>query len=299
MEAAIMALPTVARSILTKTQYFLSRKSWFIYKSQSFAIEDRGLLLPVSGGVGMDMIGEGEHSLSDIIRWTYARRRGAFIDIGANVGRVLVHMARYDRSIPYIAFEPQLKAANHCASIIALNGLSATHSVLPIGLSDCPRSATFYTSSDTDVCGTINVAVRAEEQFTLRSHIALGRGDDYLADVPEIAFMKIDAEGAEVGVLKGLRRTLEKHLPIISFEVLPIHMSWEAHRTHLTEPRKKHAREIRDVLESHGYVIGTLHDSTFRPGANLEESRYDAYDFVAAHPTTLHAVSAKGEMASA
>src|SRR3974390_192980 len=151
--------------IFERIQFAAATRSWKLYQSQSFVVDDRGLRIPVSNGVGLDMIGEGRHPLMDVVEWTYARKRGTFIDIGANVGRVLVALARFDRSIPYIGFEPQLKGAAHIDTIIRVNGLLQTHSILPIGLGDTPRTATLLSNSDSDVSATINVDTRPEEQF--------------------------------------------------------------------------------------------------------------------------------------
>jgi FkbM family methyltransferase len=283
---------TAVTDLFRRAQHIAAKKSWFLYQSQSFTVEDRGVVMPVANGVGLDMIGEGPQELAKLIEWTYSQRQGAFVDIGANVGRVLLHMVRYHRSVPYIGFDPQLQAAHHCFRIIRANNLSHTHCILPIGLSDSPGKATFFTNDDTDTSGTINVETRPAEHYQLRSQIALGRGDDYLSDVPEIAFVKVDAEGAEVAILRGLQRTIAKHLPVIAFEVLPIaelesgrplSEAWHRKRHEMAAARRAHAREMREILESHGYTIGTF-DTEFRPGAQLESSHYEGFDFVAVHP---------------
>jgi FkbM family methyltransferase len=267
-------------------QHFAATKSWFIGQTQRFTINDRGVVLPVANGIGLDLIGEQPHDLAGLIQWTYARRRGAFIDVGANVGRVLVQLIRFDRAISYVGFEPQPAPAYHCSEIIRLNDLSMTHALLPVGLSDRSGIATFYRNGEDDVSGTIDTSTRVAEGFRFRTQIAVGRGDDYLTDIPDIALLKIDVEGAEIPALRGLERTIRKHLPVIAFEVTPWSHLDTSRYHQLIAAREQHARSIRAEIEAYGYVIGTF-DSSFRPGADLASSNCEAYDFLAVHPTTM------------
>jgi hypothetical protein len=74
--------------------------------------------------------------------------------------------------------------------------------------------------------------------------------DDYLDRHPlsRLDAVKIDVEGAEVRVLRGARRTVERFRPVIVFEVCPM---WLARSGTSVE-------ELFSVVEEPGYTIHEL-----------------------------------------
>ncbi len=48
--------------------------------------------------------------------------------------------------------------------------------------------------------------------------VSVRRLDDIIEPGTHVDFIKIDVEGAELGVLKGAKNTLKKHKPIVVFE---------------------------------------------------------------------------------
>ena len=108
----------IASGLFRSAQLLAVRRSWSIYQSQNLVVEDRGLRIPVSCGIGLDLIGAKEVDVFAAIRWVLERRRGTVVDVGANIGRVLIALARTDRTIPYTGIEPQLDAARSIASSV-------------------------------------------------------------------------------------------------------------------------------------------------------------------------------------
>jgi FkbM family methyltransferase len=272
-------------------QALISKRSFSFYQTQNFVVEDRAIRLPVANGIGIDLIGEGKHSLSDLIAWVYDRRTGAFIDVGANVGRVLVALLRYDRSIPYVGFDPMIACARHVDAIIRENGLTDSHSILPVGLSDKSCSKEMFFDSVDDVSATAVSDARPARLYRTKCRIALGVGDDYLSQIPTVAFIKIDAEGSEPRVLRGLQKTITQHKPVICFEVLPIkelergtHPLFDIdddEKRRLLTVRKNLAEEIKAVLDSYDYEVVKFAEGKMIPGADLAGSSISDYDFVA------------------
>jgi FkbM family methyltransferase len=84
----------------------------------------------------------------------------------------------------------------------------------------------------------------ATETLTVRCE----RLDDALAEGVRPAFLKIDVEGAEAHVLRGARRVLREHRPLVAFE----HGSGSA-EYHGTGPDDLHG-----LLEELGYAIWGL-----------------------------------------
>jgi hypothetical protein len=45
--------------------------------------------------------------------------------------------------------------------------------------------------------------------------------DDYLPDVKNLSLLKCDIEGADLFAMRGARKTLEKHKPVVVIEITP------------------------------------------------------------------------------
>ncbi len=149
---------------------------------------------------------------------------GIFVDVGANTGyfTVLAALRVGERGHVY-AFEPNPAVRHHLQGQVEVNGLTASVTISDVALADC----------DTDA-GRLFLSCREENSGLSSLDPApdrLARGDLSLdATVPvrlrtfdtaeavrglcRIDLMKIDVEGAEERVLRGMRHTLERCRPI-------------------------------------------------------------------------------------
>nr|WP_217900426.1 FkbM family methyltransferase [Halorubrum sp. Ea1] len=141
-----------------------------------------------------------------------------FYDIGANVGTYTCFAAAELGPGRMVAFEPEPENADHLRENLELNDLDAE--IIQIAL------------SDTD--GTIDLALTGDEAGEGEHAIATGntertlevdtaRGDSLLEDreLPKPTVLKIDVEGAELSVLRGLRETLRQNCRLVYVEVHP------------------------------------------------------------------------------
>jgi FkbM family methyltransferase len=154
-----------------------------------------------------------EHSLHVVLA-AVLRHDSSAVDVGANEGAVLDSIVRLAPDGRHIAFEPipQLFAElvrrfpNVDVRRAALSDTAGTTSFAHVigapaysGLrqrGDLPPSAS----------GVQQIEVSTE------------RLDDILADGPIPSLLKIDVEGAELGVLLGGVETLQRHRPFVLFE---------------------------------------------------------------------------------
>lgn len=143
---------------------------------------------------------------------------GTLIDIGANVGLISILLA--DKIQHALLFEPNTVAAARARENIVLNRLA--FEVHEIALSDQNGTVSF------EDLGGANPCNRVVAQGTTNTPIVTvpcSRLDDYLAQRPTpvapITVVKIDVEGHENSVLRGMTRTLSEQRPrIIMFEYL-------------------------------------------------------------------------------
>ena len=143
---------------------------------------------------------------------------GTLIDVGANVGLVSLLLA--DKVEHAILFEPNPKVIERAQYNLRLNRLP--FEVVPEALSD--ESGTIeFENADTEMScnrvvdgfatskATIRVRRTSFDQF-LREH----RGD-----MPRICAVKIDVEGHENSVLRGMKGFLQEQRPrLVMFEYL-------------------------------------------------------------------------------
>jgi FkbM family methyltransferase len=137
---------------------------------------------------------------------------GSAIDVGAHEGTVLRHLVKYSRG-PHWAFEPiPLFAARLQRSFPDVM-------VEPIALSDSNGQAEFHFLPGAAAYSSLLERTRIEnDQIVKRVTVQVRALDDYLPPDVNIAFLKIDVEGAEASVLRGARLLLRRCQPVTVFE---------------------------------------------------------------------------------
>ena len=142
------------------------------------------------------------------------RGEGCCIDVGANVGSHALFLAGHASSV--IAFEPLPALAEQICTRVAANGLRNVE-VVQVGLGDIAEDLPFFASTDANQ-GTGTFVPGVFERPAQVLHVQ--PGDELLAERgdPPVVLAKIDVEGFEPDVLRGLRGTLDRCRPIVFFE---------------------------------------------------------------------------------
>ncbi len=163
--------------------------------------------------------------------------QGTLIDVGANVGLVTLLLA--DRVQHAVLFEPNPMAAERARANLELNGLR--FEVHEIALSDTTGTVDFEDEGGVSSCNRTVVGFS-----TLGAHAHASRVCNWIdswrttcAPYP-ISVVKIDVEGHENSVLRGMMECLRRHRPrVVMFEYLQ--------RTNL--------RETISLFEAAGYTV--------------------------------------------
>ncbi|MGB4107261.1 MAG: FkbM family methyltransferase [Alphaproteobacteria bacterium] len=139
-------------------------------------------------------------------------REAVYVDIGANTGLHMLAVA----GVSDIAhgFEPWEKVRLHAERNIAVNNLLHLH-LYPFGLSEKDAELPFRLPKG-DNLGTgmfLKEGAKADIAFEVRE------GDRFFMEKDiRPAVIKIDVEGHEKKVLKGLSSTIKKYRPFVIFE---------------------------------------------------------------------------------
>jgi FkbM family methyltransferase len=135
---------------------------------------------------------------------------GTFVDIGANVGNHSVYAAKVLKADKVIAFEPNPLAADLFEINSALNDCRGCLSLYRVGLSDSDGTA--RPTPEANNLGGTRLERDPEGSLPIRC------GDDFLKE-EDLGFIKVDVEGSELSVLRGLSETIARSRPPLFAEV--------------------------------------------------------------------------------
>lgn len=157
------------------------------------------------------------HFMEDTLR-ALADTQGVFVDVGANVGQHSLFMSRIAAQV--IAFEPYKPVRLRLLHQMNLNNINNI-AVYAAGLSDCSNTLPFYAPVGS------NAGIGSfDHKSTTKGNIPIGdleivKGDDHFEQHKpgRLDVLKIDVEGFEKAVIKGLKSTLETYRPVVVCEM--------------------------------------------------------------------------------
>lgn len=170
-----------------------------------------------------------------------------FYDIGANVGTYTCFAASKLGPGQTVAFEPEPRNVARLQQNLDLNRLDAE--ILEVALTDTDGTVHLELSGDEVGEGEHAIAASGGENTIT---VDAARGDSVIDDrgLRPPTVLKIDVEGAELDVLRGMRETLREHCRLVYVEV---HVD-ELERYGGTDP------ELRTLLEDLGFEVTEIGD---------------------------------------
>ena len=163
------------------------------------------------------------------------------VDIGANFGYHTFRMARAVGSTgKVIAIEPTAWAFDKLQRNLALNSMKNIHPI-KVALGDRDQGPTeIRLRSSYRLDGSDLSRSEIIPMYTLDSLIRS-------SGIDRVDFVKMDVDGLEGKVIRGARKTIEKHLPTIFFEITP-----SAMRANGDDPA-----DLISILTNLGYSLQT------------------------------------------
>lgn len=145
------------------------------------------------------------------------------LDIGAHIGLMAVLFGKMvGPKGKVFAFEPTPGSFKNLCNTIKYNKLPDV--VTPVNMPVTEKSGPvnfFISDNDVDVANTLSPWESEKELNTLKTQAT--SIDDFVSDkkLPKVDFIKIDAEGVELGVLKGGYKTAMQFRPKINLAIHP------------------------------------------------------------------------------
>ncbi len=144
------------------------------------------------------------------------------LDIGGNIGYyVLLERQLVGDEGRIIAFEPSPRNYNYLKKNIQLQNVTNI-SAYNFACGDKDGNATFFINKKSNGCKVIAEGVIPPDQsLGTLSEVPVRILDPFIEELKldRVDFIRMDAEGYELHIFKGLKKTLEKFKPIISIEL--------------------------------------------------------------------------------
>ncbi|WP_367322987.1 FkbM family methyltransferase [Streptomyces sp. HUAS ZL42] len=143
-----------------------------------------------------------------------ARNARRFVDIGAFSGIYTLLACRANPQLEAVAVEPNPAAIRMLNRNVRANGLESRVTIIDKALSDAPGRAVLRIPTNTT---TASLLARRPAQRVLDVDVTTG---DALLDGLAVDLIKIDVEGLEPQVLRGMEKSIRVHHPAIIAECL-------------------------------------------------------------------------------
>lgn len=169
-----------------------------------------------------------EISQLEYMRNVFLKGGNVILDIGANIGNHTVYFSKICNAGKVYAFEPIAETYNTLCRNISLNHIEDVVVAYNVALGNVSGKARIKAFSLRNIGAT---QVEAADDGDIR----MERLDDY--EFERIDFIKIDVETYEYELLKGAKKTLSKHSPVIFAEIYDDYFS-----------------KVDNLLRSYGYI---------------------------------------------
>lgn len=181
---------------------------------------------------------------------------GAFVDVGVNLGQTLLAVKSIREDWDYVGFEPNPCCLFYTINLIQLNQLEKCV-IYPFGIADSTGTVDLRLKSLTGGEGSIVPGFRSEEEYRRRIKVPVMGKQNLPAELLDkpIGILKVDVEGGELEVFEAMRELIEKSMPLIISELLPVYDA----TTKRGSFRQKRQDALTGMLEALGYCIIRLH----------------------------------------
>jgi FkbM family methyltransferase len=166
-----------------------------------------------------------------------------FIDVGSHKGEVLELALKISKKGKHFAFEP-IPYLFHKLN----DKYGSKCEVLNFGLSDQKKQSSFQHVTTNPAYSGIKKRTYPKEEQVETIQIQLDTLDNQLKQHDRVDMIKIDVEGAELEVLRGAKKIIEKFHPIIVFE----------HGLGASDHYNTSPEDILTFFDDHQYQLFTL-----------------------------------------
>lgn len=227
--------------------------------------------IPVINEIGYYNLLSQEEWFIQILENIIPCTQGAFVDAGMNIGQTMLKLNAVNPGIQYIGFEPNPACNYYCKKLIEKNNFK-NYTIYPVGLFNKNEILTLML--DMDIASGASVLPefrKLKSRYKFHQQVPVFCGDEILLEkVARIGIIKADVEGAELEVITGMKKVIERDMPVIILEILPYYDP----ETENGQYRKSRMDALLEFLKMMEYSFFKILEKT----ATLE-----AFDELASH----------------
>lgn len=169
-----------------------------------------------------------------------------FVDVGTNIGQTLIKAKSIRPKLEYIGFEPNSSCVIYLQDLIKTNNFKNC-TIINCALFSSVQFLNLEKNLSDDLRASV-VSLLRPAYFKEKESVMAINYDSFFLD-KKISFVKIDAEGSELEIIEGMKKSIQKYKPIIVCEVLDSH---NAKSLNFTQSR---ATELCRLMQAIDYVI--------------------------------------------
>lgn len=227
--------------------------------------------IPVLEGKRLRGAQDHEREVTALLQAVLEVKQGTFVDVGVNLGQILVKVKAFDPGRAYVGFEASLFCSYYTTRLIELNGFDDCM-LVPRGLSNKSGMANLHFSTISDSSATLVEGFWiGKNAKAFSTAVMLDTGDTSLESLgkPQVGIIKVDVEGGELEVLQGFQQTFQTQRPILICEVLPYRLGFES----LDDSQRTKFQKQKDRSELVSNLMRGLNYSCYRmcPNGDLAE----------------------------
>lgn len=192
-----------------------------------------------------------------------------FWDIGANIGGTSLPLLKRFPKLQAVLFEPSAEVAGRLIRNLSCNpDLASRARVMQVALSQADEMTEFFVSNEPHNSGVAGLG-KSHNRAGFGVVVAAARADSLVARqlAPKPQLVKMDVEGFEIEVLRGMTELLKSERIPVVFE----------HSLYRCEERGKSVSEVTDFFRAQSYRVYRLDDGQEVTNADLQKDD----DFVA------------------
>lgn len=197
----------------------LLRKLGKKYASHRF--NGRRFVVPMED-MALELIRDDEPWMIPLLKKLLPKAPGLFVDVGVNIGQTLARVKAVEPDRHVVGFEPNPECCRVLKRLMELNVYGRV-TLIEAALADHAGTTQLHVDEPADVRGSIITGFRDNMKpgkRTVEVPVLDGRELATRELGERVGFIKIDVEGAELEVLRGLRPVIERDRPLILFELL-------------------------------------------------------------------------------
>lgn len=205
-------------------------------------------LLDQLNGVDRHLMARGQWEMDQLSKLTnLARQLNAngqatiFIDVGAHGALYSILMSKTGLFDRVIAFEPEPRNGAQLMANLLLNDMIGEVEFFPLAAADISAKIPFYVAGDNNR-GASRMNFEGRHGYKYEISVDAEPLDNIFNFQGYNIVCKIDVEGAELKVLKGMKSLLERNRSVLQIEIFSDNVA-----------------NVRSLLDSHGYChVGSI-----------------------------------------